>query len=155
MLFNLIILSKYFLYWFIFLYFVGFYCIGFSIKLVKNRAWNENQCNFTTSSHEVHEKGSRKKGTWEVHAGSWRVKCQATFRNYFVRQVISQGTYKTLYLEDFECDFLTLHPYYIYPHYPQNKREAIQRKKTLDRFLQHNTPTFKRESYSSFIEKSL
>lgn len=37
---------------------------------------------------------------------------------------------------DFKCDSYTLHPYYIYPHYPQNWKEAIQ-KKTLEMFLQH------------------
>ena len=35
------------------LYFVGFYCIGFSIKLMKNQAYNENQCSFVTSLQEV------------------------------------------------------------------------------------------------------
>ena len=38
-----------------FIVFVGFACIGFSIKLVKNQAWNEDQCNFATSLQEVRE----------------------------------------------------------------------------------------------------
>ena len=37
----------------------------------------------------------------------------------------------------------------------KRKEWYIQRKKTLDRFLQHNTLTFFRESYSSLREKSL
>ena len=72
-------------------------------------------------------KGSYKKATWEAHAGSWRVKCQATFCEYFARQTISQGTHETIYLEDFKCDFLTLHPHYIYPRYPQKYVSAFQR----------------------------
>ena len=62
-----------------------------------------------------------KKATWEAHARSWKVKCQAAFREYFTRQPISRGTCETFCLKDFKCDFLTLHPYYIYFHYPQNK----------------------------------
>ena len=61
-------------------YFVGFYCIRFSIKLVKNRAWNKDQCSFPTSLQEV-----REKSTWEEHVGIWRVKSQAIFRKYFAR----------------------------------------------------------------------
>ena len=52
---------------------------------------------------------------------------------------------------DFKCDFYTLHSYYIYAHYPQNCKQAIQ-KKTLERFPQH--PPFK-ERYSSLNKKSL
>ena len=64
-------------------------------------------------------KGSCKKAMWEAYAGSWRVKCQTTFREYFVRQAISWGTRETLYMEDFKCDFLSILSYYIYPHYPE------------------------------------
>ena len=28
----------------------------------------------------------------------------------------------------FKCDFLTLHPYYIYPHYPQKYRRPFKEK---------------------------
>ena len=34
--------------------------------------------------------------------------------------------------QDFKCDSYTLHPYYIYPNYPQNCKEVVQ-KKTLER----------------------
>ena len=61
-------------------------------------------------------KSSHKKATWEAYVG---IKCQVVFREYFARKAISRGTHKTLRLEDFKCDFLTLHPYYIYPYYPQ------------------------------------
>ena len=62
-------------------------------------------------------KGSCKKAMWEAYARSWRVKCQTSFREYFVRQAILRGTRETLYLEDFKCDFLSILSYYIYPHY--------------------------------------
>ena len=48
-------------------------------------------------------------------------------RLYFARQDILRGTRETLCLEDFKCDFLTLHLYYIYPHYLQKLGETIQR----------------------------
>ena len=70
-------------------------------------------------------KGSCEKTMWEVHARSWRVKCQVAFREYFARQAISRGTCETLCLEDFKCDFHTLHPYYIYLHYPQKCRRQL------------------------------
>ena len=38
----------------ILLYFVGFYCIGVSIKLVKNQACNEDQCSFATIPQKGH-----------------------------------------------------------------------------------------------------
>ena len=68
-------------------------------------------------------KGSCEKGTWEAYAESWRVKCQASFREYFAKKAISRGTCKTFYLEDFKCDFLTLHP-----HYPQKKERLFREK---------------------------
>ena len=46
---------------------------------------------------------------------------------------------------NFKCDSYTLHIYSIYPHYPQNCKEAIQRK-TLQRFLQH-THILERATY--------
>ena len=39
-----------------------------------------------------------------------------------------RDTCKTFCLEDFKCDFLTLHPYYIYPHNPQKQRGYLERK---------------------------
>ena len=49
------------------LYFVRFYYIVFGIKLVKNRAWNENQYNFVTSLWEVREKSNLWKKAREKH----------------------------------------------------------------------------------------
>ena len=42
--------------------FLIFYCIGFSIKLVKNQACNEDQCSFATSLQEVREERFPRKG---------------------------------------------------------------------------------------------
>ena len=51
----------------------------------------------------------------------------------------------------FKYDFLTLHPYYIYSHYPQKYERPFQREKPQIGFLQHNTPIFQRDSYSSLV----
>ena len=87
-------------------------------------------------------KGSRGKATREVHVGSWSVKCRATFREHFVRYAISRSTRETLCLKDFKCDFLTPHPYYIYPHYPQKYMRGHSERKTLNRFSTTHTPIF-------------
>ena len=73
---------------------MGFYCIGFSIKLAKNQACNEDQCSFVTSSRVKEPmKRSCEKHILEAKESSARL--------HFVRQAISQGTYETLCLEDF------------------------------------------------------
>ena len=51
----------------------------------------------------------------------------------------------------FKYDFLTFHPYYIYSHYPQKYERPFQREKPQIGFLQHNTPIFQRDSYSSLV----
>ena len=99
-------------------------------------------CN-TWKSHEKH--------ILEVEESSARL----YFVSHFVTQAKSKVTRESLYLDVFKCDFYFLHPYYIYPHYPQNCKEAKQikkKKKTLERFLQH-THHFK-ESYSFLNENS-
>ena len=65
------------------------------------------------------------KVTWEAHTRSWRVKCQTIFASHFATWLTPRVTCETLYLDDFKCDSYTLHSYYIYPHYPQNCKEAI------------------------------
>ena len=67
------------------------------------------------------------------HARSWRVKCQVVFRQSFCDLANLRVTRETLCLDYFKCDSYTLHPYYIYPYYPQNCKEAIQ-KKTIKMF---------------------
>ena len=71
------------------------------------------------SCEKLTSKGTRENATWEAHAGSWRVKCPSTFREYFARKTISRGTRENLCLKDFKYDFLAIHSYYIYFHYPQ------------------------------------
>ena len=58
------------------------------------------------------------------------------FASHFTTQAKSWVTRETLYLEGFKCDLSSFLLYYIYPHYPQNYKEAIQ-KKSLEKFLQH------------------
>ena len=109
------------------MYFVGFNCNRFSIKLVRI-AQDSKLRNLLMTDSRVDDP---QKVTWETHAGRQRVKCQVVFRES---------------LDDFKCDSYTLQPYFIYHHYPQKCIEAIQ-KKTLERFLQNTYLV--RESYSS------
>ena len=62
---------------------------------------------------------TREKG--HVRSTCWKMKSQvpASFRECFVRQAILWGTRITFRLKDFKCDFVTFHPYYINPHYPE------------------------------------
>ena len=85
-------------------------------------------------------KGSREKATLESHTRSWRVKCQAVFHEYFARQAISQGTCETLYMEDLSVTFLSFT--HTISSLPIKVKDVIFREKILDRFLQHNIPTF-------------
>ena len=79
-------------------------------------------------------KGSREKAMWEAHVGSWRIKCQVAFCEYFARKAILRGTCKTLYLKDFKCDFLTF-THTIYTLIITKVNEVIQRKKPKIGFL--------------------
>ena len=85
----------------LFLVFWGIYCIGFSIKLVKNRAWNEDQC----ISQLAREKFVRRvpaKRTREKHMiGSWRVMPGCQFCECLVGKAFPWDTCKTLCLKDF------------------------------------------------------
>ena len=75
--------------------------------------------------------------------------CQ--FRECLVGKSFLQGTYEIFCLEVFKCDFLILHPYYIYIHSLRtNYKEVIQREKPQIGFLQQ-TPIFQRESYLSLV----
>ena len=51
----------------------------------------------------------------------------------------------------FKCDFLTLHPYYIYPHYPQKYERLFREKNPRQVFYHTHTHLSKRESYSSLV----
>ena len=78
---------------------------------------------------------------FESHMRStcWKLKSQC------VSRLISRLGQLTRWLArctngwDFKCDCYTLHPYYIYSHYPQNCKEVVQ-KKTLKREMS-TTPT--------------
>ena len=51
----------------------------------------------------------------------------------------------------FKCDFPTLHPYYIYPHYPQMYERPFREKNPRLVFYNTHTHLFERESYSSLV----
>ena len=50
----------------------------------------------------------------------------------------------------FKCVFLTLHPYYIYPHYPQKYERPFREKNPRQVFYNTNT-RLQRESYSFLV----
>ena len=56
------------------------------------------------------------------------------FASHFATWAKLRVTCEILCLEDIKCDISSSVPYYIYPHYSQNCKGAIQ-SKTLKRFL--------------------
>ena len=69
-------------------------------------------------------KRSHKKHMLEVEESSARLH----FASHFATQAMLQVTHETLCPDDFKCDSYILHPYYIYPHYPQSVRRLFRRK---------------------------
>ena len=105
---------------------------------------------FATCSRLTHEWTTRERSR-EKHMLEFE---QSFAKLYFASHshlANSWVTCKTLCLNNFKYDSYTIYPYYIYPHYPQNCKEAIQ-KKAWRGF--YNTYLV-RESYSSSREKSL
>ena len=87
------------------------------------------------SRENLMNRGSREKATWEAHVGSWRIKCQDVFREYFSRKAISWGIYETLFLEDFKMTFFPF-THTIYTLITHKSKRGYS-EKTLERFLQH------------------
>ena len=113
------------------LYFVGFYCIGFSIKLVKNQAC----IGLTSGFRECLVRSLLVKEPREKHMLEAEESCQAVdFASISRVRPSCEILAKRFTWRIFKCDFLTLHPYYIYPHYPQKYERSFKEKKTLDRF---------------------
>ena len=71
---------------------------------------------------------TREKATWEAHVRSWKVVSGCQFREWLARRANPRDIHKIPCLEDFKCDFLTLHPYYIYPHYQQKYEKPFREK---------------------------
>ena len=68
------------------------------------------------------------------------------FRECFMGKAFSQDTRKTLYLEDFfNCDFLTLHPCYVYPYYPLKYERPFREKNPRQVFDNTHTHLLDRE----------
>ena len=91
--------------------------------------------------------------TIEGHMRStcWKLKSQCVLRLILRVGQVAKWAVRCIDSWDFKCDFYTVYPYYIYPHYPQDCKETIQ-KKTLERGF-YNTHNF-RESYSFSRENS-
>ena len=103
------------------LYFVEFYCIGFSMKLV----WNRACIGWTSGSRECLVRSLPVKKPCEKHILEAEESCKAIS----FASVSREGpTRETLCLEDFKCDFFILHPYYIYPHYSQKYERPFREK---------------------------
>ena len=71
----------------------------------------------------------------EVEKSSQVVDFASVLRVRHSRKILTKCSVQKI----FKCYFLTLHPYYIYLHYPQKYERPIQRK-TLDRFSTTHTP---------------
>ena len=81
-----------------------------------------------------------------------RVMPSYQFRDCLASRANPRGTHETLCLEDFRCDLLTFHPYYIYPHYPQKYERLFKEKNPRQVFYNTTHPSFReRESYSSLV----
>ena len=90
------------------------------------------------------EKLTRKKG--HVRSTCWKLRVMPgyQFHKCLVGKAFPRNTRETFFLEDFKCNFLTLHLYHIYPHYPQKYAGGHTEKKTLDKFsTTHTHPSFR------------
>ena len=124
------------------MYFVGFYCIRFSIKLVKNQACNEDQWNFATSSQEVvPAKRTREKHMLEAEELSARLHFTSTLRDRPSRKVPT----KLFAWRILSVTFLpfTHTIYTLITH----KSVGGYWLKTLERFLQHTHPCLERSTH--------
>ena len=73
------------------------------------------------------EKGSHNKGMGEAH--DWKLKSQAvSFTSVSRVRPSLEVVAKHFAWRIFKCDFLTFHPYYIYPNYSQIVRRPFKEK---------------------------
>ena len=71
---------------------------------------------FTSVSLEVYQRKSH------VRSTCWKLKSHASLEDFVSVSQVNPSceiAAKLSAMKIFKCDFLTLHPYYIYPHYPQ------------------------------------
>ena len=84
--------------------------------------------------------------------GSWRAVPVCCFRECLVGKAFPRDSCETFCLEVFfKCDFPTLHPYYIYPHYSQMYVRPFREKNPRLVFYNTYTHLLERESYSSLV----
>ena len=74
------------------------------------------------------KKPTHERAMWEAHARNWRVVLGCQFRECLARKANPRDIRETPCLEDFKCDFIILHPYYIYPHSPQKYERPFREK---------------------------
>ena len=108
----------------------------------------KNQCSFVISSWEGF--------SWKGHIRStcWKLKSHASLKDFAsVSRVRPSHEIPAKFFawRIFKCDFLTLHPYYIYTLIIHKSMKSHSERKTLDRFFTTHTPIFERESYSSLV----
>ena len=85
----------------------------------------KNQCSFAIGSWE----GFPRK--WHMKSTCWKLKSHASLKDFAsVSRVRPSCEIPTKFFawRIFKCDFLTLHPYYIYPHYPQKYKKPFKEK---------------------------
>ena len=121
---------------------MGFYCIWFSIKSVKNRAcieWISGFCECL--ARNLPAKELREKNMLEVEELCQAVSFASVSREGLTCKILA----KLSALRVFKYDFLTLHPYYIYPHYPQKYERLFREKNPRKVFYNTHTRLLKRE----------
>ena len=100
-------------------------------------------------------KGFSRKG--HVRSTYWKLKSYTNLEDFVSvsqvrssREILAKHSTQRI----FKCGFFTLHPYYIYPHYSQKYERPFRAKNSRQVFyntIQHNTPIFQKESYSSLV----
>ena len=124
---------------------MGFYCFGFSIKFVKNRAWIEELVDFASVLLEVNLRKSH------VRSICWKLKSHASLEDFAsvsqvkpLLEIVAKHSAWRIFIVTFLPFTRT-----IYTLITHKSSRGHFRKKTLDGFSTTHTSIFLRESYSS------
>ena len=100
-----------------------FIVLGLILSWWKIKHVLDEQVNFASVSQETYLRKSHLRST------CWKLKSHARLLISSVsREGLTHEIPAKLYTwRIFKCDFLTLHPYFIYPYYPQKYERPIQR----------------------------
>ena len=117
---------------------VGFYCIGFSIKLVKSRAWIEEQVDFARNSWEAN--------LWKTHVKGtcWKLESHANLEDFAIVSWVRPS--REVLVKRFAWKILSVtflpFTHTIYTLITHKSMRDYSERKTLDRFSTTHTPIF-------------